>query len=48
MSWSPRWRSPSPPPGTGAVYEKFVTRCSEDRPCVGVFAAARATDRALR
>ena len=32
---------PLPPPGTGAVYEKFVTRSSEDRPCVGVFAAAR-------
>ena len=27
--------------GYGAVYEKFVTRSSEDRPCVGVFAAAR-------
>ena len=24
-----------------AVYEKFVTRSSEDRPCVGVFAALR-------
>jgi carbon-monoxide dehydrogenase medium subunit len=33
---------PIPPPGTGAVYEKFVTRSSEDRPCVGVFAAVRA------
>jgi carbon-monoxide dehydrogenase medium subunit len=33
---------PVPPAGTGAVYEKFVTRSSEDRPCVGVFAAARA------
>ena len=32
---------PIPAPGTGAVYEKFVTRSSEDRPCVGVFAAAR-------
>ena len=30
---------PLPPAGTGAVYEKFVTRSSEDRPCVGVFAA---------
>jgi len=30
-------------PGSGAVYEKFVTRSSEDRPCVGVFAAARRT-----
>jgi carbon-monoxide dehydrogenase medium subunit len=34
---------PLPGPGTGAVYEKFVTRSSEDRPCVGVFAAARST-----
>jgi len=33
---------PLPAPGTAAVYEKFVTRSSEDRPCVGVFAAARA------
>jgi carbon-monoxide dehydrogenase medium subunit len=32
---------PVPAAGTGAVYEKFVTRSSEDRPCVGVFAAAR-------
>jgi carbon-monoxide dehydrogenase medium subunit len=32
---------PLPSPGTGAVYEKFVTRSAEDRPCVGVFAAAR-------
>ena len=32
---------PLPAPGSGAVYEKFVTRSSEDRPCVGVFAAAR-------
>jgi carbon-monoxide dehydrogenase medium subunit len=32
---------PVPPAGTGAVYEKFVTRSSEDRPCVGVFASAR-------
>lgn len=32
---------PLPAPGTAAVYEKFVTRSSEDRPCVGVFAAAR-------
>jgi hypothetical protein len=32
---------PVPASGTGAVYEKFVTRSSEDRPCVGVFAAAR-------
>jgi len=27
--------------GTAAAYEKFVTRSSEDRPCVGVFAAVR-------
>jgi len=33
---------PLPAAGTGAVYEKFVTRSAEDRPCVGVFAAARA------
>jgi carbon-monoxide dehydrogenase medium subunit len=32
---------PLPAAGTGAVYEKFVTRSSEDRPCVGVFAAVR-------
>ena len=32
---------PLPPPGTGSHYEKFVTRSSEDRPCVGVFAAVR-------
>lgn len=35
---------PLPEPGTVAVYEKFVTRSSEDRPCVGVFAAVRLTD----
>jgi carbon-monoxide dehydrogenase medium subunit len=28
-------------PGAVAVYEKFRTRSSEDRPCVGVFASAR-------
>jgi carbon-monoxide dehydrogenase medium subunit len=42
---------PLPAAGTGAVYEKFVTRSSEDRPCVGVFAAARregATFRGIR
>lgn len=32
---------PLPPAGTHAVYEKFVTRSSEDRPCVGVFASLR-------
>jgi carbon-monoxide dehydrogenase medium subunit len=31
-------RVPLLPAGTGAVYEKFVTRSSEDRPCVGVAA----------
>jgi carbon-monoxide dehydrogenase medium subunit len=36
-------RVPVPAPGTSAVYEKFVTRSSEDRPCVGVFAALRMT-----
>jgi carbon-monoxide dehydrogenase medium subunit len=35
-------RVPIPAPGTGAVYEKFVTRSSEDRPCVGVAALYRA------
>jgi aerobic carbon-monoxide dehydrogenase medium subunit len=34
-------RVPIPAPGTSAVYEKFVTRSSEDRPCVGVAAAVR-------
>ena len=32
---------PVPAPGLGAHYEKFVTRSSEDRPCLGVFAAVR-------
>ncbi len=36
-------RVPVPPAGTGATYEKFVTRSSEDRPCIGVFASCRAT-----
>jgi carbon-monoxide dehydrogenase medium subunit len=31
-------RVPLLPVGSGAVYEKFVTRSSEDRPCVGVAA----------
>jgi carbon-monoxide dehydrogenase medium subunit len=35
-------RVPLPAAGTGAIYEKFVTRSEEDRPCVGVFAACRA------
>jgi carbon-monoxide dehydrogenase medium subunit len=34
-------RVPLPPAGTAAVYEKFVTRSAEDRPCVGVFASCR-------
>jgi carbon-monoxide dehydrogenase medium subunit len=34
-------RVPIPPARTVAVYEKFVTRSSEDRPCVGAFAAVR-------
>jgi carbon-monoxide dehydrogenase medium subunit len=29
---------PIPPAGSGAIYHKFVTRSSEDRPCVGVAA----------
>jgi carbon-monoxide dehydrogenase medium subunit len=31
-------RVPVPKPGTRAVYEKYVTRSSEDRPCLGVIA----------
>lgn len=34
-------RVPIPPAGTGASYQKFVTRSSEDRPCVGAIAAVR-------
>jgi carbon-monoxide dehydrogenase medium subunit len=34
-------RVPIPPAGTGAVYHKFVTRSSEDRPCVGVAGVVR-------
>jgi carbon-monoxide dehydrogenase medium subunit len=33
-----RVRVPVPKPGTRAVYEKYVTRSSEDRPCLGVVA----------
>jgi aerobic carbon-monoxide dehydrogenase medium subunit len=33
-------RVPVPAAGTGAVYKKYVSRSSEDRPCVGVFASA--------
>ena len=32
---------PIPAEGTSAVYEKFVTRSSEDRPCLGVAALVR-------
>ena len=34
-------RVPVPQRGTRAVYDKFVTRSSEDRPCIGVMAAVR-------
>lgn len=34
-------RVPLPAPGTAGVYEKFVTRSTEDRPCVGVAAVVR-------
>jgi carbon-monoxide dehydrogenase medium subunit len=34
-------RVPLLPAGSAAVYEKFVTRSSEDRPCVGVAAVVR-------
>jgi carbon-monoxide dehydrogenase medium subunit len=33
-------RVPVPEAGTAAVYMKYVSRSSEDRPCVGVFASA--------
>jgi aerobic carbon-monoxide dehydrogenase medium subunit len=33
-------RVPVPAAGTAAVYKKYVSRSSEDRPCVGVFASA--------
>src|SRR5688572_4216559 len=36
---------PEPPAGTRATYLKFVTRSSEDRPCVGVAATARLDER---
>ncbi len=32
---------PIPPPGTRSVYLKYVTRSSEDRPCVGATAVLR-------
>ena len=34
-------RVPVPQPGTHAVYHKFVTRSSEDRPCIGVCGVVR-------
>jgi carbon-monoxide dehydrogenase medium subunit len=34
-------RVPIPPAGSAGVYEKYVTRSSEDRPCVGVAALVR-------
>lgn len=34
-------RVPIPPAGTRVVYEKFVTRSSEDRPCLGAAAVVR-------
>jgi carbon-monoxide dehydrogenase medium subunit len=34
-------RVPVPQPGTQAVYHKFVTRSSEDRPCIGVCGVVR-------
>lgn len=37
-------RVPAPPPGTHGAYEKFVTRSSEDRPCVGAVALVRFED----
>jgi carbon-monoxide dehydrogenase medium subunit len=33
-----------PPPGTGAAYHKYVTRSSEDRPCVGAVALVQLAD----
>ena len=37
-------RVPIPPAGSGSVYHKFVTRSSEDRPCVGATALVRLDD----
>jgi carbon-monoxide dehydrogenase medium subunit len=34
-------RVPIPPAGSGTAYHKFVTRSSEDRPCVGAAALVR-------
>ncbi len=39
-----RVRVPLPPAGAGTSYCKYVTRSSEDRPCVGVAALVRLTD----
>src|SRR5690606_22506223 len=36
-----RVRVPLLPAGTGSVYEKFTTRSSADRPCIGVAAIVR-------
>ena len=36
-----RVRVPVPQPGSHAVYHKFVTRSSEDRPCIGVCGIVR-------
>jgi carbon-monoxide dehydrogenase medium subunit len=38
-------RVPVPEPGTASVYMKYVSRSSEDRPCVGVFASAAPSGR---
>jgi carbon-monoxide dehydrogenase medium subunit len=35
---------PIPETGTEAVYNKYISRAAEDRPCVGVFASARFED----
>lgn len=37
-------RVPIPAPGSGTAYHKFVTRSSEDRPCVGTAAIVRVAD----
>jgi aerobic carbon-monoxide dehydrogenase medium subunit len=42
-----RVRVPVLPPGARAVYEKYVTRSSEDRPCLGVIAVIE-PDKGLR
>jgi carbon-monoxide dehydrogenase medium subunit len=35
---------PLPAPATSSVYNKYVSRAAEDRPCVGVFASAHRVD----